>query len=115
MQVTVIIHITLILRLYFVYAKITVIRFTLLRTCVNASRQLYYFMLHGAFIYSSHLPATRLIVVIRFPKYLPLCEGGAIRPGVVLLTGLMETMAKYGETIAYLNDRSGKRDWFILP
>ncbi|CAM9392313.1 unnamed protein product, partial [Laminaria digitata] len=40
-----------------------------------------------------------------FPKYLPASEGGALRPGVVLLTGLMETMAKYGETIAYLNDR----------
>lgn len=91
------------------------IRFTLLRTCVVASRRLYSFMLHGSFMYSSHFfPATRLIAVVRFPKYLPHGKGGAIRPGVVLLTGLMETMAKYGETIAYLNDRSGERDWFIL-
>ncbi|CAM9800216.1 unnamed protein product, partial [Hapterophycus canaliculatus] len=38
-----------------------------------------------------------------FPKY---SKGGdgKLRPGVVLLTGLMESMAKYGETIAYLND-----------
>ncbi|CAM9214823.1 unnamed protein product [Ectocarpus sp. 8 AP-2014] len=42
-----------------------------------------------------------------FPKY---SEGegdggGKLQPGVVLLTGLMESMTKYGETIAHLNDR----------
>ncbi|CAM9853661.1 unnamed protein product [Scytosiphon promiscuus] len=40
-----------------------------------------------------------------FPKYSEGREGrGKLRPGVVLLTGLMESMAKYGETIAHLND-----------
>lgn len=32
-------------------------------------------------------------------------EEGELLPGVVLLTGLMETMAKYGETISYFNER----------
>lgn len=40
-----------------------------------------------------------------FPKYASVGDGGKLRPGVVLLTGLMESMAKYGETIADLNDR----------
>ncbi|CAM9548129.1 unnamed protein product [Ectocarpus fasciculatus] len=31
--------------------------------------------------------------------------GGKLQPGVVLLTGLMESITKYGETIAHLNDR----------
>ena len=40
-----------------------------------------------------------------FPVYSPEEEGAKLRPGVVLLTGLMESMVKYGETIAHLNDR----------
>ncbi|CBJ27099.1 lysophospholipase l2 pldb, hydrolase of alpha/beta superfamily [Ectocarpus siliculosus] len=42
-----------------------------------------------------------------FPKYSK-GEGdgcGKLQPGVILLTGLMESMTKYGETIAHLNDR----------
>lgn len=41
----------------------------------------------------------------RFPKYSPASKGGRLRPGVVVLPGLMETMCKYGETIADLNNR----------
>lgn len=55
----------------------------------------------------SHL--TSLAIYLRFPKYSTAEEGGRLRPGVVLLTGLMETMAKYGETIASLNDRYDNR------
>lgn len=53
--------------------------------------------------FTFHLIA--LFIYLRFPKYSTAEEGGRLRAGVVLLTGLMETMAKYGETIGYLNDR----------
>lgn len=61
------------------------------------------------------LKSIHFVLNLSFPKYSPDEEGGKLLPGVVLLTGLMESMTKYGETIAHLNDRcdgSGTRIWW---
>ncbi|CAM9979676.1 unnamed protein product [Pylaiella littoralis] len=55
----------------------------------------------GAFMGAAGLPLRYRL----FPKYSSEGDGGQLRPGVVLLTGFMESMTKYGETIADLYDR----------